>query len=63
MMLFFATCEFDIKPFSPGADAFERDVIPVELLLDRYCGPKQVLREIVSSARATIRAGSRTCHR
>jgi 8-oxo-dGTP pyrophosphatase MutT (NUDIX family) len=54
VMLFFATNAFDLCPFSPGADTLERAVIPVNLLLQRYYGPMEVLYELISSAEALI---------
>lgn len=56
IMLFFATDDFELGPFSSSADAIDRDVVPIQVLLDRYYGPKNILRQIISSAEAVIRS-------
>lgn len=55
VMLFFVTAEFELHPFTPGEDAFERGVIPTELLLARYYGPKQVLGDLIRAAASAWR--------
>lgn len=58
LMLFFVTQDFQLHPFLPSEDAIERAVIPLEVLLDRYHGPKGVLSQLVSNAKALILAST-----
>ncbi|GFZ79772.1 hypothetical protein GCM10011531_07120 [Aquaticitalea lipolytica] len=49
-MLFFTTEFFSIGKFEPSHDAFERDVLSIEDLLNRYHGDQDLLKKLISYA-------------
>lgn len=59
VMLFFVTDRFELRPHAPGPDGIERDLVPIDVLLDRYYGPKSILRQIVSNAECALQRRAR----
>lgn len=56
LMLFFVTQDFQLYPFLPSHQgALERAIVPIEVFLARYYGPKGVLGQLLTNAKAFIR--------
>ena len=53
-MLFFASNSCKIGDFIPKPDAFERELIDVETLIERYHWDKNILRDLIEKAKESI---------
>ncbi len=53
-MLFFVSDSCKLGNFIPKPDAFERDLLEVETLIERYYGDKDLLRDLIKKAKENI---------
>lgn len=54
IMLFFVSNNFTLGVFEPTEDAFERDVLSIEELIERYHGDKKMLTLLIGGAKKRI---------
>lgn len=52
LMLFFLTSDFELGSFVPGSDVLDRAVVSVDLLLARYHGDVDMLRQLIELAQS-----------
>lgn len=50
-MLFFTSNSCRLGEFVPKPDAFERDLLDVETFTVRYCGDKNLMRDLIQKAK------------
>lgn len=56
VMLFFAADGIVLEAFVPANDALGREVIPVDELISRYYGDRNLMRDLIDKARARLNA-------
>ena len=54
-MLFFASNSCVLGDFTPKPDAFERDLLDVETLIERYHWDKDLLRDLIRKAQEVLK--------
>ncbi len=55
-MVVFASNSCKLEEFTPKPDALERDLLDVEILIERYHSDKDLLRDLIEKAKESLKA-------